>query len=450
MGIAARERREMPTDRAEARVAKRYFIALITRDITLEDAILDLIDNSVNSALRQIGFDSTRVGALLAGTVETSAPTMSVDVTLTDKRFEILDTCGGIDVEVARHDMFRFGRDDTELSGDILSVYGIGLKRAIFKLGAHIVIKSHRKDQAFEVEIPVQQWAEDRDNWSFGLREIAAKEAGIQNGTSIVVTDLYPEIIEKSKLSLINGDLQAKVASTYSLFADKIAKFSINKKPIRGTPVTVTEAAEIDDFEVSGCRVRIIATLMPGQQDGSGWRSEEAGWYILCNGRTVVAADKTQRTGWGAQLPNFVSKFRAFRGIVNFLAEDPEVLPWTTTKTDINQESVIYQKTLPRMVSTARPVLDYLNSLYPSNEVDATAARAAASSLMALPLTNLMSRPVTSFSAPVATGPQMVRVQFDAKMDEIRAIRQHIKRQSSASRIGRMCFDYYLRNEVEG
>jgi hypothetical protein len=225
---------------------------------------------------------------------------------------------------------------------------------------------------------------------------------------------------------------------------------TINKEPVAGTPLTVTEAAEIDDFEVTGCRVRVIATLMPGQQDGGGWRSEEAGWYVLCNGRTVVAADKTQRTGWGALLPNFVSKYRAFRGIVNFLAEDPEVLPWTTTKTDINQESVIYQQTLPRMVATARPVLDYLNSLYPSNEVDATGARAAASSLEALPLTNLMSRPVTSFSAPVARGPQMVRVQFDAKMDEITAIRQHIKRQSSASRIGRMCFDYYLRNEVEG
>jgi hypothetical protein len=162
----------MPTDRADAPVVKRFFIALITRDITLEDAILDLIDNSVNSALRQIGFDSSRVGALLAGAVETPTPTMSVNVTLTDKRFEIFDTCGGIDIEVARHDMFRFGRDGGNPSGDILSVYGIGLKRAMFKLGGHIVVKSQHKDKAFEVEIPVSEWADDRDNWTFPLREI--------------------------------------------------------------------------------------------------------------------------------------------------------------------------------------------------------------------------------------------------------------------------------------
>jgi hypothetical protein len=102
----------------------------------------------------------------------------------------------------------------------------------------------------------------------------------------------------------MNCDLKEKVAATYSLFADKIVTLTINKEPVAGTPLTVTEAAEIDDFEVTGCRVRVIATLMPGQQDGGGWRSEEAGWYVLCNGRTVVAADKTQRTGWGALLPN--------------------------------------------------------------------------------------------------------------------------------------------------
>jgi hypothetical protein len=147
-------------------------------------------------------------------------------------------------------------------------------------------------------------------------------------------------------------------------------------------------------------------------------------------------------------MPMFVSKYRAFRGIVNFLAEDPERLPWTTTKTDVNQESVVYQQTLPRMSATARPVLTYLNSLYPSNEVDTAPGRAAAESLTARPLSELMARPITSFTRPQVVQPQTTRVQFDAKLTEIAAIQRHIRRQSAASRIGRMCFDYYLKNVV--
>ena len=36
---------------ADARPEKRLFISLITRDISLIDAFLDLIDNSINAAL---------------------------------------------------------------------------------------------------------------------------------------------------------------------------------------------------------------------------------------------------------------------------------------------------------------------------------------------------------------------------------------------------------------
>jgi hypothetical protein len=436
----------MQSDRAQAQVAKRFFIALITRDITLEDAILDLIDNSVNCALREFHFDSSRIGSLIAGANRQSLELREISVHLSDKRFEITDSCGGIDIESARRDMFRFGRDAPDQSGDLLSVYGIGLKRAIFKLGQRIIVKSHRADTAFQVNIEVDEWSKRPNEWFFPLREIDAAEAGIVNGTTIHVTELYPQIQEKTKL-VLDGDLQEKIAKTYSLFADAVVRLKVNNEVIPGTPVTVTDGAQIDEFETEGCRVRIIATLTPGDQGP--WTAETGGWYILCNGRTVVAADKTVRTGWGGLMPTFVSKFRAFKGIVNFLAEDPERLPWTTTKTDVNQESVVYQKTLPRMNATARPVLNYLNSLYSTNDVDSVPARAAAASLTALPLSELMARPITSFTPPPVRQLQTTRVQFDAKLTDIAAIQRHIRRQLSASAIGRMCFDYYLKNVVD-
>src|SRR5262249_32927307 len=152
-------------------------------------------------------------------------------------------------------------------------------------------------NKAFEVEIPVNEWAGRKNDWFFELREIDPGKAGIQNGTSITIIDLYPQIIEKTRLTLSNGDLEEKIAQTYSLFADRVVKIRLNKHAIPGMPVSVTDAAEIDDFRVDGCDVRIIATLMPGENEGTGWRAENAGWFLLCNGRTVVAADKTPRTG---------------------------------------------------------------------------------------------------------------------------------------------------------
>jgi|SRR5271165_1114654 len=177
----------MEADQADAQVAKRYFIALITRDITLEDAILDLIDNSVNCALREFHFDSNRIGSLISGNEARSEDLRDINIYLNERRFEITDTCGGIDIDTARREMFRFGRDTPEL-GDMLSVYGIGLKRAIFKIGQRIVVKSHRADTAFEVDIDVDEWSKKPTEWFFPLRQIDPTEAGITNGTTIRVT----------------------------------------------------------------------------------------------------------------------------------------------------------------------------------------------------------------------------------------------------------------------
>lgn len=39
-------------DQAEASPTKRFFVSMLTRDINLADAILDLLDNCLDGALR--------------------------------------------------------------------------------------------------------------------------------------------------------------------------------------------------------------------------------------------------------------------------------------------------------------------------------------------------------------------------------------------------------------
>jgi hypothetical protein len=119
---------------ADASPEKRLFVHLITRDITLADAILDLIDNSVNAALQPLS-DSLKTAddyqRVLADTK--LKPQVEIDLKVRSARILVSDTAPGISATAAETDVFRFGRTDgTEHSSDRLSVYGIGLKRAIF------------------------------------------------------------------------------------------------------------------------------------------------------------------------------------------------------------------------------------------------------------------------------------------------------------------------------
>jgi len=41
------------TDRAEVSPTKQFFVSMLTRDINLADAILDLLDNCLDGALRR-------------------------------------------------------------------------------------------------------------------------------------------------------------------------------------------------------------------------------------------------------------------------------------------------------------------------------------------------------------------------------------------------------------
>jgi hypothetical protein len=133
---------------------------------------------------------------------------------------------------------------------------------------------------------------------------------------------------------------------------------------------------------------------------------------------------------------------------VLFLAEDPERLPWTTTKTDINQESPVYQRALSRMATTAKPILGFLDSLYASSEVEADQARNAAANFESRSISDFVSIPKATFSPPRGTVSDTTKIQFDAKLSELENIRKHIRRRLSGTRIGRMCFDYYLKNEA--
>src|SRR5260221_2749831 len=107
----------------KANPTKRFFVEMLTRDIELQDAILDLLDNCVDGILRSTKDKHGK---------RDSQPYRGywARITLNEKKFQIVDNCGGIPLALAKKYAFMMGRPEDEGDSDVPTVgmYGIGMK----------------------------------------------------------------------------------------------------------------------------------------------------------------------------------------------------------------------------------------------------------------------------------------------------------------------------------
>jgi hypothetical protein len=101
------------------------------------------------------------------------------------------------------------------------------------------------------------------------------------------------------------------------------------------------------------------------------------------------------------------------------------------------------------MAAIARPVYAYLESLYAAKSDGTAEERRVANQVSLADLEELMAvgqrlfKPAAKKRRPKTT----TRVQYDAEIEDIKAIQEHVGRSLSASQIGRHTFDYFLEQE---
>ena len=125
---------------------------MFTRDISLEDCLLDLIDNSIDSHLVRKNIE---IAPLIFGNHRGTRSRGSIKVRCSEERIQVSDDCGGIDYRDALTNVFCFGHDPAGDKSKRLGAYGIGLKRAMFKMGEQIDIRSQTSDNGFEMSLNV-------------------------------------------------------------------------------------------------------------------------------------------------------------------------------------------------------------------------------------------------------------------------------------------------------
>jgi Histidine kinase-, DNA gyrase B-, and HSP90-like ATPase len=91
---------------------KTFFILMLVRDITVDDAIIDLIDNSVDAAH---AYYKDRVAEA------------QISLSVSADQFVIDDNCGGMLLKTAKEVAFKIGREEINFQDDDQSIGQFGV-----------------------------------------------------------------------------------------------------------------------------------------------------------------------------------------------------------------------------------------------------------------------------------------------------------------------------------
>ncbi len=427
--------------------SKDLFITMLTRDISLIDAISDLVDNCVDGAIK------------LRGRGKFTG--LKVDITLTENCFKIKDNCSGIDKELAQDYAFRFGRP-SEASQVNYSVgqFGIGMKRALFKMGKKFEIKSVSQKASFSIEIDVEKWSKE-DSWDFQFKQITEKRFPLTvRGTEIIVDSLNPDVKERFKQRNFPSELKEKLALQHLMNISRGLEIKINNYSVKSNQLKLLDSNKFTTaywakrFKMYGnTKVRIYAGIGTKKLD-------MGGWYIFCNNRLIQGPEQTGISGWGVKtpirIPEYHGWYSRFRGFILFESKAPSFLPWNTSKTSVDTDSQLFQSVKQEMIYLMRPIIDFLNAVadeskaYHNKKLEEEYLEKEMDSAS---LKNYLNVKKTSkFTAPAqkqkAKKTNEARISYIRANDKVEKLEKFFK-VSSPKMVGEKTFDYAYDRECK-
>lgn len=460
-------------ERVRATPTKEFFVFMITKDISLEDCILDFVDNCVDGAKRTLAQN---------GQADENKPYEGywAKITFDKSQFSIQDNCGGIPIDWARNYAFRFGRDpkDPTASKGSIGLYGIGMKRSLFKIGRDFDIQSSTDKDAFSMHVDVDEWLygkdeneaeeDDKENgdgeenrkldsWDFSLEE---QQPGQEVGTTININALAEGIGEEFGDATFENNLRDIIARDYYHIIKKGFSIEINQFPIKPYPFEFKYGEEIRPLRQlvdvgDDVKLEIVAGFVrfPGDEPGEADEDEKKesyrkyyGWYVMCNERVVLAADKTKRTVWAVhRFPSWHQQYDGFVGLAMFQSDKPDLLPWTTTKRAIDEESLLYRKALTHMREATRPFKDYTNE----RKRDKDRARKIEQETPTIPIADI--KPQTTHKLPSFGKTSPVKttiIRFRKPRAQVEQVKHWMGDDPSNTEVGEYTFDYFFRREI--
>jgi hypothetical protein len=444
--------------RVDAHPEKHFFVDMLTRDIELAPAIIDLVDNSIDGAKR-----------LRPDETDDRYRDLWVKLRLDPDTFEIVDSCGGFDRHHAETYAFKFGRrpDQPGTPGEV-GQFGVGMKRAIFKIGREFTVACTTNGDSWQVEVDVDDWLEDPTDWTFPLED-APDGAPQEPGTLVHCGRLLPAASSRLNQPAFVSRVLSEISMRHALALQQGLAIEVNERPLVPHPPTLMASAELEpisyvemlrDSEGAEIEMRLFAGLTSGEEEDEEVDTDDpslftggdaAGWYVFCNGRALLFANRGRLTGWGEEVPRFHPQYRRFRGFV-YLSGESAAMPWNTAKTDVDEDSEIWAQTRHHIVDATRKSVTVMNRI--KREVqqrppdDRPLVRALESSRPA-GLDDLRERRAYKVPDPPARIVSDVRkIAYSVSADAFERASTALDT-DRASEIGQRTFRYWMRREVD-
>ncbi len=438
----------------EGNPTKKFFIEMITRDISIEDAIIDLLDNSIDGANRINPNDYSG---------------LEIRLTVNSNGLSIEDNCGGFSLETAQKYAFRFGRpDEAPVVHNSIGRFGIGMKRSLFKIGKVFVIETQSQNDHFKIEVNVDEWSKKKkliyakdgtgnaiDDWSFNYQIIEGEKQD-PDGTKITIIDLNNEVKDLFADSAFINELADDIQKLLNFSLLKGIKIVLNNIELRGKRIELLMSETVRPYYsegiYNGVKYRIVAGL------GEIGEPKDSGWYVFCNDRLVLEADTSSLTGWGlTPNPKWHIDYVMFRGILFLDSEETMNLPLTTTKKGIDATSEVYKAMLPIMQNAMVNVLDFLKKIPLMRDQANQYRQMLCDTLEKVAVVEIKKydfagQTQKKFYQPrldldlISQKKSTVRIAFDANKVTAQEARNHAE-VGSFKELGEITFDYYLQME---
>ena len=434
---------------------KELFISMLIKDITLRDAIGDLLDNSVDGALR-LRKDKNYKGLWV-----------KIQLNAEEGYFEIADNCGGISVQVARNYAFCFGRPaGSENTPHSVGLFGIGMKRALFKIGKKFRVESTTPTSSFTMEVDIEQWKkhskEGRESdWTFQFEETDETKNNPEDkcGTTITVMELHEDVQESFGMDNDVSELIEELQKEHLYNIDNGLEIQVQGKRLEAKQLELLTSDKIKtaywESINSPLQVKIYAGISEEEVNNTGW-------YIFCNSRLIVGPEKM--LGWGVKkpfrIPEYHSQFYRFRGYALLEAEDPNDLPWNTAKNGMDEDSAAYRAIFQQIVGLMRSVIDFLNKVhneqrhYNNGRISDTPLQKILDEAKPQPLNEI--NPEDVGQQFIVTEPASIQqadsgtkqISYKVANERYNAVQKYfgVKR---ASEVGLRTFNYFYNREIE-
>lgn len=324
----------------------------LTRDASVEACIFDLIDNSIDAARDSI-FHRMKPDA--RDELPESYNKYEIRLDLNGTEFRIDDNCGGIPVDKLKHLVLRFGERSSHAFG--IGAFGVGLNRALFKLGKVSHLKTDTGSQRTELALNVDDYLKRKEDWE--LSAVEFNSSG-RVGTEIEIKHLPVDIARDFSDTDWVKKLRHNIGRRYGHFIAKKLLISVNGTSVKNDEVKIRENPPVEyegDYKFykhNGVSIHIrfgqhkdhrFSNERDYDHDRNTTLTDQYGWNVLCNDRAILFSDQSRKTGWETKLH---TEHYGFVGYVSFVG-DPEKLPWNTTKTDVDLNNEAYGLALKDM-----------------------------------------------------------------------------------------------------